>query len=293
MMTQDTWRSDLLLVLVTLLAGLGWVFSREALLGMTPIFFIGVRFLCASLILAVPGYSGLLRLAGEAWRRALLTGAVMGVAMCLWILGLQHTENMGIGAFLTSLGVVLIPIVGKLLFGAHTARSTWVALIIALAGLACLRLEDGLSLSLSDICFLGAAVVFSLHFNLNSRFAARLPALPLTTIQLGVTGVLALLLSLFIEPLPTVLSGAVFGWLLASIVIGTCMRFFIQVKAQGMAPVSHAAVIMTLEPVWTSLFGILWFAETMTSIQLLGCGLIFGALLVSRWRMILRRPQAV
>ncbi|WP_409522948.1 DMT family transporter [Nitrincola sp. MINF-07-Sa-05] len=290
MMTQGSWRSDLLLVLVTLLAGLGWVFSREALLGMAPLFFIGVRFLCASLILAVPGWTGLRHLAAESWRRALLTGVVMGLAMCLWIMGLQHTENMGIGAFLTSLGVVLIPIVGKVLFGAPTARSTWVAVVIALAGLACLRLEGGFSLSLSDLYFLGAAVVFSLHFNLNSRYAARLPALPLTAIQLGVTGLLALALSLLLEPTPEVPGSAVIGWLLASIVIGTCMRFFIQVKAQGMAPVSHAAVIMTLEPVWTSLLGVFWFAETMTVIQLFGCCLIFGALLVSRWRLLLRRP---
>ncbi len=57
----------------------------------------------------------------------------------------------------------------------------------------------------------------------------------------------------------------------------------IQTRAQGMAPPSHSAIIMTLEPVWTALLASLWFAERMTPLQLSGCGLIFAAMLVNRW----------
>jgi drug/metabolite transporter (DMT)-like permease len=284
-------QSDLLLILVTLLAAAGWIFTKEALVGLTPLLFVGIRFLSAGLLLGMLGIGSLKRLPPAAWRRSLLTGAAMAVALSFWIMGLNLASNLGIGAFITSLGVVLTPVLGRLMFKARTRTSTWVAVGIALLGLVMLRLEGGFLLSLSDGFFLLAALAFSVHFNLNSRFAADIPALPLTAIQLGVTGLVALLLFGLFEPAPQWSALSIFGWLLASVLLGTCLRFFLQVKAQGMAQVSHAAVIMTLEPVWVALLSSVWFSERMTPVQLTGCCLIFSALLVSRWRLLLRRPD--
>ncbi|MEX1058742.1 MAG: DMT family transporter, partial [Natronospirillum sp.] len=160
-MHQGALKSDLWLVLVTVFAALGWVFSAEALVGMTPLLFIGVRFLLAGLLLMVAGGRPLQRLTRLDWRNALLTGAVMGVAMSFWIMGLATADNLGVGAFLASLGVVFVPIVGRLLFGSATTASTWVAVGVAVIGLACLRVEDGFSLSGSDVFFLLAALSFS------------------------------------------------------------------------------------------------------------------------------------
>lgn len=289
MLISRTLQSDLLLVLVTLLAAAGWMFSKEALAGLTPLLFIGIRFCSAGAILGLAGAGSVKALSASDWQRALLTGLAMATAMSFWIMGLHHATNLGIGAFIASLGVVLTPLVARVLFGIRTARSTWLAVATALVGLGCLRLEGGLSLSASDSYFLAAAVAFSVHFNFNSRFAARIPALPLTAIQLGVTGLVSLGLFGLLEPAPHWPGTSILGWLIASILIGTCLRFFLQVKAQGMAQVSHAAVIMTLEPVWTALLSSVWFADRMTALQLLGCSIIFMALLISRWRMLFRR----
>ena len=288
-MNQNALKSDVWLILVTLFAGLGWVFSAEALVGMTPLLFIGTRFLLAGFILTGFGWRALRLLSGQDWRYALLTGAVMGLALSCWIMGLSLADNMGIGAFIASLAVVFVPIVGRLLFGTSTSLSTWVAIVVALVGLAFLRLEDGFSLSASDAFFLMAALVFSVHFNLNTRFASQIPALPMTAVQLTLTGMVALGLATVFEPAPTLPEINILGWLLASVLIATCLRFWLQVKAQGLASASHAAVIMTLEPVWASLLGLLWFGQQMTVLQLLGCCLIFSALLVSRWRVLFRR----
>lgn len=290
MILSRTLQSDLLLVLVTLLAAAGWMFSKEALVGLSPLLFIGVRFLSAGVILGLFGQRALRTLSPADWRRGLLTGLAMATAMSFWIMGLHLATNLGIGAFITSLGVVLTPLMARLLFGVRTATSTWVAVGTALVGLALLRLEGGFTLSLSDGFFLAAALSFSVHFNLNSRFAARIAALPLTAVQLSVTGIVSLGLFALLEPSPQWPGLDILGWLAASILFGTCLRFFFQVKAQGMAQVSHAAVIMTLEPVWTALLGGFWFAERMSPLQLLGCCIIFGALLISRWRMLFRRP---
>ncbi len=281
-------KADALILLVTLIAAAGWAFSKEALQGLPPLLFIGVRFLLAGLLLVAIGSSQLRRLNSADLRRTGATGAVMGIAMLSWILGLHHASNMGVGAFITSLGVVLAPVVGWALFSVRVTTSTWIAVMVAAVGLGCLSLEGGLSFAPSDLYFLAAACAFAVHFNLNTRYAARIPVMALTAVQLTIAGGMALSISILTERWPTAVSAEVIGWLMASTFIATSLRFFLQIKAQGMAPLSHTAIIMTLEPVWTALVGRTWFGERMSRMQLIGCAIIFCALLINRWRWFLR-----
>ncbi|MFC6669369.1 hypothetical protein [Marinobacterium aestuariivivens] len=63
------------------------------------------------------------------------------MAMLCWILGLFHATHLGVGAFISSLGVVLVPVVGWLFFRQQPTASTWVAVLVATLGMACLSLE--------------------------------------------------------------------------------------------------------------------------------------------------------
>ena len=51
-------KADLLLVAVTLLAGVSWIFSKEAVLLMPPLLFMAQRFLLAGLVLALDAAEG-------------------------------------------------------------------------------------------------------------------------------------------------------------------------------------------------------------------------------------------
>ncbi len=283
-------QADLLMVSVTLLAAAGWVFSKQALQGLPPLLFLGVRFVLAGAVVGALGVLQLRALRRDELLRAGLTGVVMGAALVCWILGLAHASKLGVGAFITSLGVVLVPVVGRLLFGVRVTTSTWVAMVVAVAGLGLLSLEHGLRLAVSDLYFMAAAMGLAVHFNLNTRYGLRIPVVALTAVQLTVVGVIALLISVFAESWPTTISREVLGWLTASILIATSLRFFVQIKGQSLAPLSHAAIIMTLEPLWTALIAAAWLGERMSEIQLAGCALIFLALLITRWRWFLRRP---
>jgi len=284
-------QADLLMLLVTLLAAMGWIFSHEALNELPPLGFIGIRFLLAGLLVGALGWQQVRRLPQRAWRRAAATGVVMGVSMLCWILGLSTAAQLGVGAFITSLSVVLVPVLGWLFFRQKPTTSTWLALLVAVLGLGSLSLETGLSFAASDGYFAAAAVMLALHFNLNSRYARSIPPVALTGIQLGIVGLIALLASGLTESWDRSVSWEGIGWLLASILIATSLRFFLQIKAQGMASASHAAIIMTLEPVWTALLAVLWLDEQMSAQQLIGCSLIFLSLLINRWRWLLHRPK--
>ncbi len=288
-------RADLLLLTVTLLAAAGWIFSKEALDGMPPLLFIGTRFLLAGLLLALFGLPALRRLT----RRDLAAGAGVGLlfsgALGFWIMGLYHSNHLGESAFINSLGILLVPIVAKLLFGDRPPRTTWIALPIALAGFALLSLNAGLRLEPSQWLIATSAVLFSLLINVNTRVVRHLPALPLTAIQLTVVGVLLGLVSALIEPWPARIGGITLGWLAASVLLASTLRFFLQVYAQGLTTPSHAAVILMLEAVWTALLAAAWYGETMSLLQLAGCSLIFAALLINRWywvrKLVLRTAR--
>lgn len=275
-------KADLLLLSATVIAAGGWIFSREALAGFPPLLFMALRFTAAGLLLSLLGHRGLARLDAQQWRHALGVGLLFGIAMVFWILGLKLTEHIGVGSFLCSLGLVIVPLI-SLLFGERPGLSVYLAIPIAVAGLACLSLDSEFQLGTAEVCFLLAALFLALMFVLNSHAAARTPALPLTAVQLLVTGAITACCSLLLEEPQFRQPAAIWGWFLASMLLATSLRFLIQTRAQGMAPPSHSAIIMTLEPVWTALLASLWFAERMTALQLSGCGLIFASMLVNRW----------
>ena len=290
MKPHQSLKADVVLVLVTIIAALGWLFSHHALDGLPPLLFIGIRFLAGGLILGVIGMRGLSRLQGNAkvFRQSLATGLALSVAMMCWIMGLQLTTAMGPGAFISSLGVIIAPIMAGVLFHARIARSTWVAALVATVGMACLALQPGMAIHTADLFFLASALAFSVQFNLNSRFAGKIPALPLTAIQLSVVGLVTLAISAAMESWPDHVSTATWLWVVTSILIATCLRFYLQVSAQGRTPLSHAAFIMTLEPVWTAILALVWLGERMHPQQVVGSALILCALVISRWRSIVR-----
>lgn len=285
-------KADLLLLLTTILAAAGWIFSREAVQGMSPLLFMALRFVSAGLILAVIGWSAMRLFTFNQWKSACLVGSFFGTALSFWIVALEMTSHVGVGAFLTGLGVVLVPLI-SLLFGDRSGPHVFFSLPLVITGLACLSLDSEFHLGLAEAMFLLAALFFSLSFILNSRAAVRLPVLPLTAVQLLVTGLISAMASLLLEEWHFEQSVSIWGWLIASTLIATSLRFLIQTKAQSLAPPSHTAIIMTLEPVWTALLAVLWLGESMTALQFSGCALIFAAMLVNRWPALRSWLQAV
>lgn len=285
MIQSNALKSDLILVVVTLLAAAGWIFSKESLFGIPPLMFVGLRFLVAGLVLALFGWSALRALDRRGVLRTALVGVSFGVAMIFWILGLHHAQHVGVGAFLTCLGAVLVPIVATL-FGERANRAVWLSLPLAVGGLALLSLDRRFVMGWGELSFLCSAVLFAFTFVLNSRAAAKTSPIALAAVQLMLVGLVALPVSLATEVWSFDWPASIWMWMAASIFIATSLRFFMQTWAQSLSSASNAAVIMTLEPVWTAMLAALWFGETMSAMQLGGCALIFSALLLSRWRSV-------
>ncbi|WP_410016805.1 DMT family transporter [Sodalis sp. C49] len=280
-------RADLLLVATTLIAGFGWIFSKESLQGMPTFGFIGARFLLAAAFLlpfcfgrrnhiipaAIPGIIGV--------------GCLQAVSLLLWIYAVSLSHALGEGAFIMSLSMLFVPLAAWILFRMPPSRPFWESLPLALAGLALLTLTHGWQLSVSQFWFLCAALAQAVYFCVNSRFARLMPVLPLTCIQLFCTGLCGVALSWYYETWPAAIGADIWLWFAASAIIATSLRFLLQMAGQKKTSVANAAIIMVLEPVWTVLLATLWYGENMPAQKAVGCCLILLALILYRGRQYL------
>jgi drug/metabolite transporter (DMT)-like permease len=271
-----------ILIATTMLAGMGWIFSKESIQGLPPFGFVGLRFLVASICLLPLCLKPLTQLTIKQASQAVGGGGILAFALLAWVHAISISETLGEGAFIVSLSMIIVPIVAWALFKERPKRAFWIAMPIAVAGLAFLSLKGGWNSAPGQIWFLANACLLALHFNVNSKLAQRLPVLLLTCIQLFVTGVIALLASAMLESFPDAIESSIWGWFAASAILATSLRYVMQTLGQKGCNPGNAALIMLLEPIWTVILSIVWYGEQLSTNKMIGCGLILLALVFYR-----------
>ncbi|MBS4697819.1 DMT family transporter [Aeromonas allosaccharophila] len=290
----------LLMVLVTLLAAAGWLFSKEAIRELPPAAFIGSRFLLAALLLLPlawlreppPTRAQLLRAAG--------CGTLLGASLLLWVTAISQSEALGSGAFIMSVATLMAPLAAWAAFRAKPGRHYWLTLPIAIAGLLLLSSsthwggdhpeQTGVSLSL--FWFLAAATTLGIQLAVHRHFAQSIAPTWLTSIQLAMTGLLGTLLSLLTEQWPEGgISHGIWGWFAASVLIATTLRYWLLTHALSKMTTAHAALMMLLEPVWTLILSTLFYSEPLGGAKLAGAGLVLGALVLYQLPLLLRSAR--
>ncbi|BBM66901.1 permease [Vibrio alfacsensis] len=284
-------KAALVLVATTMIAALGWIFSKETIQGMPPFGFIGLRFTIASVCLLPLCFRPLLAANLKDVLSAGGVGLLLGSAVMTWISAISISDTLGEGAFIMSLSMLFVPIVAWVMFRQRPQRIFWVSLPIAVAGLACLSLVGGWKQSASQLWFLIAALILALHFNVNSKYSKKLPVLVLTCVQLFTAGCLGLIVSFFVESRPTEIDSTIWMWFALSTLLATSLRYVMQTMGQKFVQAGNAALIMILEPVWTVVLSVLWYGEILTANKLIGCTLILFSLVIYRTGGKFRLPK--
>ncbi len=279
----------LLMVLVTLLAAAGWLFSKEAIRELPPAAFIGSRFLLAALLLLPlawlreppPTRAQLVRAAG--------CGTLLSASLLLWVTAISQSDALGSGAFIMSVATLMAPLAAWGAFRAKPGRHYWLTLPIAIAGLLLLSSSTHWGVSLSLFWFLAAATTLGIQLAVHRHFAQSIAPTWLTCIQLAMTGLLGTLLSLLTEQWPEAgVSHGIWGWFAASVLIATTLRYWLLTHALSKMTTAHAALMMLLEPVWTLILSTLFYSEPLGGAKLAGAGLVLGALVLYQLPLLLR-----
>ena len=266
-----------MLLVSTVLAASGWIFSLQALNGLPPFFFIGTRFIIAGLLIGVVSRLHGVRLSDL---RVALPGAVaLGLSMMAWITGLQHTSNPGVAAFISGCGNLLMPVFGLMLYRWPVGRRIWQALGIALVGLALLFLNGSARMEIGNLWFMAASALWGIGMVISRQGVERVGLMTLTALQLVLSGALILAASGAVETWPRALPTLpVAEAFVGAVLLATCGRFLLQLKGQHMLSPGRAAVFLTLEPVWTLIASMTLLGTTITPIQLAGCAVILSAM---------------
>ncbi|HUR51048.1 MAG TPA: DMT family transporter [Mycobacteriales bacterium] len=271
-------RPTLALVGVTAIWGSTFVVVKDAVEQVPVTDFLTWRFGIATLLMLLLRPRSVAGL-GPAGRRAgVVVGLALGVGYLLQTLGLQHT-SAAVSGFITGMFVVLTPLGAALLLRSRVPGSAWAAVLLATVGLGLLSLH-GFTIGYGELLTLGCAAAFALHIVGLGRWASSYDAFGLAVVQLATTTVLCALVAV---PGGVVVPRTATVWVALAVtsVGATAVAFVVQTWAQAHLEPTRAAVIMTMEPVFSGLFAVLVAGEVLGARTLLGAVLVLAAMLLT------------
>jgi drug/metabolite transporter (DMT)-like permease len=284
-MRNKVYQADLMLLLTAAIWGSAFVAQRVGMNHVGPLTFNGIRFALGALVL-VPVM---------AWRNSrnqgisegslfkliyggLITGVVLFAGATLQQVGLVYT-TAGKAGFITGLYVVFVPVFG-LFFGLRLSIGGWVGVGLASAGLYFLSVTESFTLAPGDFWVLLGAIFWAVHVLILSRLSPKLDTIKLACAQFTVCAFLSISGAVLTETLTLEgLKGATVPILYGGILsVGTA--YTLQVVAQKDAPAIHAAIILSLEAVFSAIFGWLILGEVIDNRGITGCLLMLAGMLI-------------
>ena len=214
------------------------------------------------------------------WRSGVICGLALFAASSLQQIGLVYTDA-GKAGFLTAMYIVFVPFLG-LFVGQRPGRNALLSLIPAIVGLYLLSCTSVSGINKGDVLLLLCAVAFSVQILLIDRHCAGLDGLKLNCIQALVVAVLSVPWALLTETVDASLIASCWLPLGYAGILSMGVAYTLQIVGQKRVAPSAAALLMSLESVFAALFGWLLLHETMTRAELLGCVLVFAAVIISQ-----------
>ena len=223
----------------------------------------------------------------QAWRDGGVLGVIVLVSYVAQAYGLEHISSNR-SAFLTSLNVLMVPMLG-LLLGMRPAWLVWVAAALACVGIGLMSWEGGGHWWADAATILGA-LAYAIDVIILSRWAGRHNAKHLAATQVVWMAILGGVWMLFaslgtdrLTTLPDRVTWPVFAGLLYLGLVATAGMLFLQAIAQRHVSADKAALVYALEPVFAAVFAWLWLNEVLTLQASIGAALVVIAVVMSEY----------
>jgi drug/metabolite transporter (DMT)-like permease len=229
----------------------------------------------------------------------LLAFGVVGLAFVQWFYFLAiHRLAIGVALLIEYLAPLLVALWARFAYHEHVRRRIWVALALALAGLALIVnvFGGGASLSTAGVLFaLGGAFAYALYVLLAEHAVGGRDPVSLLAWGFLFTSVFwAVLVPWWSFPVHALTrETSLFGhlhavhlpvWVLAAwmIVLGTIAPFFLLVSALRHLSATRVGIVAMLEPVAGSLVAWAWLGESLSGVQLAGAAVVLAAILLAQ-----------
>ena len=274
-------QAELVLVLITIIWGSTFTIVKKALLQVSPILLVALRFWIATAVVVVfmrgqfRHISFWVILKGLALSVAFLGGFVFQT------LGLRDTTPSN-SAFITSLSVLLVPVLGFLIYRHRPSIQTALGILVAIAGLVLLLADSSdFGLHSGDFLTLICAFMFAFHILFLGRFVRQTNYRHLILVKLACSAVLCSVMAPLLESPIVIWDSYLLFYLIMLGVLATAAAFFLQAWAQQYSNPNHTALIFSLEPVFATIFAFIILDQSFSAKQWIGGVLILVGILVS------------
>lgn len=217
----------------------------------------------------------------------IVCGIFLFFANCFQQTGIQYT-TVGKAGFITTFYIIIVPLIG-LFFKKYCGILTWIDVVVALAGLYFLCITQKLTIQRGDALILCCSVLYAGQILAIDHYNPFVDGVKMSCIQFLTGGILgAVFMLLFENPsIAMILSAA--GPILYTGIMSTGVGYTLQIVGQkGLNP-TVAALILSLESVFSALSGYLFLHQVLTTRELIGCALMFIAIVLAQLPDIRRK----
>ncbi|MGI6590412.1 MAG: DMT family transporter [Eggerthellaceae bacterium] len=279
-------QAELLLAAVIAARATSFLFSKILLVEMGPFSLMGLRFLLASLILALAFNRRLRSLPRQAVLHGLIVGSVFFATMAFELYALVYTDS-GMVALLENLAIILVPLSEALLVRRFPNRAVAIAVPLAVGGVFCSAAGRGVFCSpmgffgIGELLALGAAVCYTVTILLTARVAKTDDPLGIGIVQLLAMSAFSIVCAFLFEQ-PTLPTDGI-GWasLVVLVVVCTGFGFTLQPVAQRYLSAGRAGLFCAITPLVASVLGMMFLGETGNVLTYAGIGFIVVAMVVA------------
>jgi drug/metabolite transporter (DMT)-like permease len=261
--------------------GATFVLVKTALLDVSPILFIALRFtLATAVLLAV--FRGA-ALPWRSWKTAgagALTGAFLFSGYAFQTMGLRLTTAPR-SAFITGLTSVAVPLLAALVYRVKPRVSEVMGVLISTAGLALMTLPGVLGpMHLGDLLTVCCAVGFAAHIVTLGHFREKMSYELLAVSQIAIPALFGWALFSWVERPRVAWRPAVVWAILITGLLATALAFSIMAWAQRYTSSTRTALIFMLEPVVAWITSYWLVGEGLSGRAAAGAALILGGVAI-------------
>lgn len=214
------------------------------------------------------------------WKASICCGLALFISASLQQIGLVYTDA-GKAGFITAMYIVMTPVVG-IFRGRRVPKAAIFSVAIAVVGLYLISCIGVTEINKGDLFLMGCALAFAVQINCIDHFCDGLDGFRMNCIQSLTVAVLSAPFVCFTETVDAANLLACWGPLCFAGVLSMGMAYTLQIVGQKCIEPTTASLIMSLESVFAALGGWWLLKERMTSAELLGCGLVFAAVVISQ-----------
>ena len=272
--------SEVGLVVTTLIWGLAFVVVKNTTACVPTNYIIAIRFGIAAVLMLVLFFPKIRKIDLYSIRSGAILSVILYTSYFFQTYGVQFT-TAGNNAFLTAVYVVFVPFLYWIVQKVKPSVNNIISAFICITGVGLLSLHPGHSVNIGDMFSLLSGLTFGLHIVIIGILSEKSDPILLSFTQFFFTALISLAVASGTEQFPAKLETPTILSLLYVSVFSTMLAMVLQTACQKYIPPSRASLIMSMESLFGTMFGIIFLGEPLTIKIFLGFLLIFAAILLS------------